>query len=95
MFDNGFRLQAGPQAGFLISAETKNNGTSTDHKDDLKPIDLALSIGASYIYPPTGVGVDARYNMGLSNINENSSVNSTNRGFQVGIFYIFGHKTAK
>ncbi len=75
MFDNGFRLQAGPQAGFLISAKTINNGNTTDHKDDLKPIDLGVSIGASYIYPPSGIGVDLRYNVGFSNINKNSSVN--------------------
>lgn len=93
MFDNGFRLQAGPQAGFLISAKSKNDNTTTDNKSDLKPIDIGLSIGASYIFPPTGVGVDARYNHGLSNINKSSTVNSTNRGFQVGVFYIFGHNS--
>jgi len=81
MFDNGFRLQAGPQVGFLISA--------SENKDNLKSIDFALSFGASYVIPSTGFGVDARYNLGLSNINENSDVNSTNRGFQLGLFYIF------
>ncbi len=84
MYDNGFRLQAGPQAGFLISA---------DNKDELNPIDFALSVGASYVHPPTGFGIDARYNFGLSNINKNSNVNSTNRGFQLGLFYIFGHNS--
>jgi hypothetical protein len=80
MFDNGFRLQAGPQVGFLIRADNKN---------DYKPIDFGLSAGASYVFPPTGFGVDARYNFGLTNINKNGAVNSTNRGFQFGIFYIF------
>ncbi len=83
MFDNGFRLQAGPQVGFLISA---------DNKDNLNPIDIGISIGASYVHPPTGFGIDARYNLGLSNINKNSDVNSTNRGFQLGLFYIFSYK---
>jgi len=91
MFDNGFRVQAGPQIGFLISAKSKNDNNTTDVKSDLKPIDFALSIGASYIFPPTGFGIDARYNLGLSNINENSDVNSTNRGFQLGLFYIFAY----
>jgi len=84
MFNNGFRLQAGPQVGFLIRATNKN---------DLKPIDFGASIGASYIFPPTGFGIDARYNHGFSNINENSAVNSTNRGFQFGMFYIFGYNS--
>jgi len=90
MFDNGFRIQAGPQLGFLISAKSKNNNDNTDIKDYYKPIDFGASIGASYVFPPTGFGIDVRYNLGLSNINKNSEVNSTNRGLQLGIFYIFG-----
>jgi hypothetical protein len=92
MFDNGFRLQAGPQAGFLISAKSKNDNNSTGNKNNLKPIDFGVSVGMSYVFPPTGFGVDARYNFGFSNINKNSTVNSTNRGFQFGVFYIFGYK---
>jgi Outer membrane protein beta-barrel domain len=93
MFDNGFRLQAGPQAGFLLSAKSKYNNTTTDNKEDFKPIDLCASIGASYVVPSTGFGIDARYNLGLNNINKNSTVNSTNRGLQLGVFYIFGHNS--
>lgn len=91
MFDNGFRLEAGPQVGFLIIAKAKNDQNTIDFKDDLKLIDFALSLGASYIFPPTGFGVDARYNFGLSNINKTGTVHSTNRGVQLGVFYIFGH----
>jgi hypothetical protein len=93
MFDNGFRLQAGPQLGFLTSAKSKNNNNITDNKNDLNPIDFGVSIGASYVFPPTGFGIDARYNLGLSNINKNGTVNSTNRGIQLGIFYIFGYNS--
>jgi hypothetical protein len=93
MFDNGFRLQAGPQVGFLISAKSKENNNVTDNKSDLQPIDFGVSIGASYIFPPTGFGIDARYNLGLSNINKNSSINSTNRGIQLSWFYIFGYNS--
>lgn len=93
MFDNGFRLQAGPQAGFLISAKSKNDNNTIDNKNNLKPIDIGVSIGASYIFPPTGFGIDARYNLGLTNINKNSTVNSTNRGIQFGMFYIFGYNS--
>ncbi len=91
MFDNGFRLQAGPQVGFLINAKSKNDNDISDIKDDINPIDFGLSIGASYIFPPTGFGIDARYNLGLTNINQSNSVYSTNRGLQLGIFYIFGY----
>ena len=91
MFDNGFRIQAGPQVSFLVSAKSKLNNNTTDNKDNLKPIDFGLSIGASYVVPSTGFGIDARYNLGLTNINKDSAVKSTNRGLQLGVFYIFGH----
>lgn len=91
MFDNGFRLQAGPQAGFLISAKSKTDNNSVDIRDDYNAFDFGLSLGASYVFPSTGFGVDARYNFGLANINKNSSVYSTNRGLQLGVFYIFAY----
>ncbi len=92
MFDNGFRLQAGPQVGFLVNAKSKTNNVSTDIKNDVKPVDFALGAGVGYVHPATGFGVDARYNFGLSNINEVSTVKSLNRGAQIGVFYLFNHK---
>lgn len=82
MFDNGFRLQAGPQIGFLVSS---------DNNDNWNPLDLALSIGASYVVPSTGFGIDLRYNHGINDINKSNDVKSTNRGIQLGLFYLFGH----
>ena len=84
MFDNGFRLQAGPQLGFLVSSENLN---------DLNPIELGISYGVSYVVPSSGFGIDLRYNIGLTNINKSGDVKSTNRGLQLGVFYIFGHNS--
>ena len=84
MFDNGFRIQAGPQVGFLVSG---------DNKADYNSIDFALSLGVSYVVPSTGFGIDLRYNHGLNDISKSSDVKSTNRGIQLGLFYIFGHNT--
>lgn len=92
MFDNGFRLQAGPQIGFLVSAKSKTNNVSTDIKNSVKPVDFAIGAGVGYVHPPSGFGVDARYNFGLSDINENSPIKSMNRGAQLGVFYLFNHK---
>ncbi len=91
MFDNGFRLQAGPQVGFLTRAKSVANNTKTDVKDNFKTVDFAVGFGAGYVNPKSGLGIDARYNLGLSDINENSTVKSTNRGFQVGLFYLMKH----
>lgn len=84
MFDNGFRIQAGPQAGFLVSS---------DDGIDYSPVDLALSLGVSYVVPSTGLGIDLRYNHGISDINKSSDVKSYNRGIQLGLFYLFGHNS--
>lgn len=93
MYDNGFRIQAGPQVGFLTSAKAKADGVTVDLDDSFNTIDFGLSVGASYVHPPSGFGVDARYNLGLSNINEDDASKNYNRGFQVGIFYLFNHKS--
>ena len=91
MFDNGFRLEAGPQVGFLTGAKAVTGKTSVDVKDNLTTADFGLGFGVGYLNPPTGFGVDARYNLGLTDINKNSTVTSMNRGFQLGVFYQFMH----
>jgi hypothetical protein len=93
MFDNGFRLQAGPQVGFLLGAKSKVGNIETDIKDNFKSVDFGIGAGIGYVDPSSGFGVDARYNLGLSNINENAaSGKSYNRGFQLGVFYLIRHK---
>ena len=91
MFDNGFRLEAGPQLGILASAKSKLGNTTTDVKSNFKSTDIGLVVGMSYVKPSTGLGFDIRYNYGITNINESTTVNAYNRGFQVGLFYLFKH----
>jgi len=88
MVDDGFRIETGPQLGVLASARQKVEGTSTDIKDNYKTADFAWAFGLGYI-THAGVGIDARYNLGISNINNASSTNVNNRVFQVGLFYQF------
>lgn len=93
MFDNGFRLQAGPQVGFLVNAKNEVGNVETDVKNQLKSVDFGIGAGIGYVDPSTGFGVDARYNLGLSNINEAASAGKAyNRGFQLGVFYLLKHK---
>lgn len=86
MTNSGFRLQTGPQVGFLLSAETETGDVEVDVDDNLKSVDFAWSFGAGYIFP-SRFGIDARYNLGISNINDVSPAEARNRVFQVGIFY--------
>lgn len=92
MFDNGFRLQAGPQVGFNINSKLETNGVDTDIKNQIKTVDFGVSAGIGYVHPPSGFGVDARYNLGLSDIYESTTIDGQNRGFQVGVFYLLHHK---
>ncbi len=91
MFDNGFRLETGPQFGLLASAKGKSGGTITDVKNNYTSGDFSWSIGAGYL-TPAGFGIDARYNVGINNIYNLGSANKLqNRVFQIGFFYQFKH----
>jgi hypothetical protein len=87
MFDNGFRLQTGPQLGFLLNAKSEVGDLEANVKEDLNTTDVSWSFGVGYI-TPSGFGVDARYNLGLTNISEDDN-SVKNNVFQLGIFYQF------
>ena len=86
MFNNGFRLEAGPQLGFLVHARSELDGFSEDVSNSFEQFDAALALGAGFI-GASGLGFDVRYNHGISRINDGFK----NRGFQVGLFYQFSH----
>ena len=46
------------------------------------------SFGGGYLVR-SGLGVDVRYNLGISNISENNDVDVKNRVWQFGLFYQF------
>lgn len=94
MINDGFRLQTGPQLGFLINAEQKFGSIEVDQDKFYESIDLSWAVGAGYLFS-SGIGIDARYNIGLSDISEDESFNSKNRVFQVGLFYQFKNKVKK
>ena len=95
MINDGFRLQTGPQLGFLLSAKSKVGDVERSVKDDLSSIDFSWVFGAGYLFP-SGFGIDARYNHGISNFSDNTTYKAKNRVFQFGLFYQFMHSnTAK
>lgn len=88
-----FNIHAGPQFGFLLSAEDEYDGNSEDTKDEYKQLDLGLGIGAG-VDLPMGLGFSARYVVGLSNIADTEDledVKLTNSVIQLSATYkIFG-----
>jgi hypothetical protein len=88
MVGNGFRLHTGPQLGILVSAKEKIGNVEYDIKDALNTIDFGWEFGASYQFPGSGLGIDARYTLGITDITEGSS-DIQNRVFAFGLFYQF------
>jgi hypothetical protein len=98
MFDNGFRIEAGPQVGFLVNSKTKNNNTEVETKNDdnaFQTVNVSVGLGLNYL-TYSGIGVGARYNLGLTKVNEDGIPDGKGRVFQVGLFYLFknNHKAA-
>jgi hypothetical protein len=92
----GLNIQAGPQFGFLTVADLKNTATSTTSPDDVKNLfndksDMAVAIGAGWDLP-FGLTVDARYNIGLSDMTftpdgASSSMSFKNKVIQLSVGY--------
>lgn len=80
----GLSVEAGPQIGFLLSA----NEEGTDVKDNFKTVDVGLNLGLGYKLQ-NGLNFGARYNFGLSNINEIDTFKNKNGVIQVSVGYFF------
>lgn len=91
MTGSGFRLQTGPQLGILVSARTGVEDDVDDKVgDNYKTPEISWVFGASYL-TNSGFGFDARYNLGLSNINDAGPGEVKNRVVALGVFYQFMH----
>lgn len=88
MAGNGFRVQTGPQVGFAVSSKIKSGDIEQNIHSSINTVDFSWSFGASYLFPE-GIGVDARYNLGITNVNDADVPEVRNRVFQAGLFYQF------
>lgn len=93
----GINIQAGPQFGFVTNAEAPvqdqlNPGSfeMEDIKDKMKSSDFTVALGLGWDLP-FGLTVDARYNLGLSNIFDDAPSQQTedakNQVFQLSLGY--------
>ena len=89
----GLSLEAGPQIGILVDAKAKADGETEDADEllgDLSTIDFGLNFGVGYKLD-SGLNFSARYNLGLSNISDESDVDFEfkNSVFQFSVGYFF------
>ena len=87
MVGKGFYAEAGPQLGILTSVSDKVGDMELNSvsKDDFKTTDVSLGFGLGY-KGISGFGLDARYNIGLTDINNSGrSANIKNNVMQIGL----------
>lgn len=90
----GFSIQAGPQVGLLLSAksefEVAGDSQEEDVKDAVSGVDFGLNFGLGYKLP-SGLFFDARYNLGLSNVNDGDSdiIDDKNGVIQISVGFSF------
>lgn len=87
----GFRVQTGPQVGYIISAKHEDvNNVETD-KPDIQKVVASWGFGFGYL-TKSRIGFDARYYAGISNIYKkgwHEGQAARTRSGQFGIFYQF------
>lgn len=89
----GFAIKAGVQPGFLLSAKTKGKERllgdweefDVSGTDGLKKFDFSIPLGLSYEI--SDFVIDARYNLGLTNINDNDLGKAKNAVIMLTIGY--------
>jgi hypothetical protein len=93
---SGFIAETGPQIGFLMSAKAKADDDDVDVKDFFESTNLSWAVGLGYQLPG-GIGINARYNLGLSNIakTEDDDFKYKANTIQIGLSYSFGGGSAK
>lgn len=89
--DGRLHVGVGPQLGICFGGKDKTrSGNSTAYvnwdKSDFNVFDFAFVFSADFMIT-TKIGVEARYNLGLTNNFRN--VGSANRGLEFGVFYQF------
>lgn len=92
----GLAFKAGVQFAFLTNAKDKytitnggsENSVSRDVKDACNTFDFSIPVGVSYEFD-NHIVIDARYNIGITNINKDGNVNCRNSVFLATVGYKF------
>lgn len=93
----GLQLFAGPQLGYLASANLRTTAgalgfnfinDNRDVKAQFNPLDVSLTGGIGYSFA-SGFSVNAAYDHGLSKVNSGKSLEAYNQAVKVGVGFRF------
>ena len=84
---NGFFVGTGPQIGFMMGAKISDGDNSVDADDAFKGTNISWALTTGYQSPTAGIGGFIRYNLGLTNIIDESDADVKTGVFQVGLRY--------
>ncbi|THU41759.1 PorT family protein [Niastella caeni] len=79
-----FYLEFGPQLGFLLSANVKDDEDKLEVDEDYKKVDAGIAFGAG-IQVTSMLGFYGRYNIGLADITKGDNRDFFNRVGQIGV----------
>lgn len=89
MFANGFRVEAGPEFGFRISAQVANGADYVNATTAFNQLNFSGAAGISYL-SKYNVGIGARYTRGFTDITQGSFNYVSTEVVQLGLFYMLG-----
>jgi len=87
---SGLFVETGPQFGILLSAKADDG--EEFHMNETpytQPGDISWVFGLGYQIPKINLGIDVRFNLGITDINRYAGNYENNRVFQLGLFYFF------
>ncbi len=83
----GINLQVGPQFGFLMNDPVVKDVNGTTIENAYKSSDISVALGVGWDLP-FGLTIDGRYNLGLTDVEDNPTLEATrNQVWQVSLGY--------
>ena len=89
--DGRLNVMAGPQLGFCFGGSGKEELLGEKHaweSSKFNTVDFAFAFGADFMLT-TKIGLEARYNLGITPVLKDRKKTSANRALSIGIFYQF------
>ena len=85
----GFSIEAGPQVSYLLSSDNDYGLLTVETESSIRNVDFSVGVGMGYQVDNVMLGV--RYNLGLSDIADDTNDNITfpNRVVQVSLGFLF------